>query len=343
MLSPLYGGRRWRRCRGYCAGSAHIGPTPDRNGNPRPGTLTAFGKVADRPPHRFCQYCEQNLLHGASGWAKFCGVRQARANHNQGRGTTVAPLKSTIKRAAPLAAVGAVLVVSALVASSLLLHRRPAVSESPNTTPSPSRANAPRTLSELLALKPDKLEGTDIALMNLLCAEGLPGAKGLNVRECLVTLDQWAQHASREIDRNYHHFREDPAYYYHSEAFYRMLMLAVVVYEDFGIRYNPKWIASPSEIRGNDHFFADSRDILVHGLVGPERMGTCSSMPVIYIALGRRLGYPLKLVTTKAHLFIRWDSPLERFDLEATGKGMNYLAGAEAACAGTCTGDPTAY
>jgi hypothetical protein len=184
-------------------------------------------------------------------------------------------------------------------------------------------ANSPRTLSELLALKPEQLEGTDIALMSLLCAEGLPGAEDLNVRGCLATLDQWAQHAKREIDRNYHRFREDPAYYYHSEAFYKMLMLAVVVYEDFGIRYNPKWIAPPSEMRGNDHFFADSRDILIHGMIGPQRMGTCSSMPVLYIALGRRLGYPLKLVTTKQHLFMRWDSRTERFNMDATGKGLD--------------------
>ena len=46
-------------------------------------------------------------------------------------------------------------------------------------------------------------------------------------------------------------------------------------------------------------------------------------MPVLYIAVGRRLGYPLKLVTTKSHLFIRWESAAERFDLEATGRGMN--------------------
>src|SRR5208282_5066058 len=99
--------------------------------------------------------------------------------------------------------------------------------------------------------------------------------------------------------------------------------LAVVVYEDFGIRYNPKWIAPPSEIRGDDHFFADSRDILIHGMIGPQRMGTCSSMPVLYIALGRRLGYPLKLVGTKGHLFVRWDSLSDRFDVDATAKGMN--------------------
>ena len=29
--------------------------------------------------------------------------------------------------------------------------------------------------------------------------------------------------------------------------------------------------------------------------------GTCSSLPVLQVAVGRRLGYPLKLVTTKGH------------------------------------------
>jgi hypothetical protein len=189
--------------------------------------------------------------------------------------------------------------------------------------PRTSGAKLPRTLSGLLALGPDQLEGADIAMMNLLCAEGLPGAEDLRVEECLSTLNQWAQHARREIEHNRHHFREDPAYYYHSEAFYQMLMLAVVVYEDFGVRYNPKWISAPSEVYKDDHFFADSRDILIHGMLGPGRMGTCSSMPVLYIALGRRLGYPLKLVSTRQHLFMRWDGSEERFDMEATGKGLD--------------------
>ena len=127
--------------------------------------------------------------------------------------------------------------------------------------------------------------------MNLLCAEGLSGTEDLNVDESLTRLDQWAQHIQSETARNFHHFKEDPAYYYNSENFYKMLMMAVVLYEDYGIRYDPKWIAAPETIRHNDHFFADSRDILIHGLINSPHMGTCSSMPVLYIALGCRLGY----------------------------------------------------
>jgi hypothetical protein len=49
--------------------------------------------------------------------------------------------------------------------------------------------------------------------------------------------------------------------------------------------------------------------------LGQRRMGTCSSMPVLYVTLGRRLGYPVKLVTAKAHLFVRWEQTGERFNL----------------------------
>lgn len=181
----------------------------------------------------------------------------------------------------------------------------------------------PHSLAELLALSPAELEQCDIARMNLLCAEGLPGSENLNVDESLAMLDQWAQGIGSEIKRNYHHYREDPAYYYNSENFYKMLMMSVVLYDDYRIRYNPKWIETPSEIQADDHFAADSRDILIHGLTGQQRMGTCSSMPVLYVALGRRLGYPLKLVTTKAHLFLRWDSSTGKFNMDATGKGLN--------------------
>jgi hypothetical protein len=181
----------------------------------------------------------------------------------------------------------------------------------------------PETLNGLLALSPAELEHCDIARMNLLCAENLPGAENLKVEECLATLDQWAQHIKSETDRNEHHFKEDPAYYSNSEAFYKMLMMAVVLYEDYGVRYNPKLITSPEATVADDHFFADSRDVLIHGLTGSRHMGTCSSMPILYIALGRRLGYPLKLVKAKGHLFMRWDSPTEKFDMDATGKGLD--------------------
>jgi len=184
-------------------------------------------------------------------------------------------------------------------------------------------ATTPKKLEDLLTLQPSQLEKCDIALVNLLCSQGLPGAGEMRIEDYLDTLDKWAGHVQAETARNFHRFRDNPADFYNSEGYFRMLMMAVVVYEDFGVRYNPDRITSPGQIDPNDRFFANSQDIFLNGLIKGQRMGTCSSMPILYIAIGRRLGYPLKLVATKAHLFIRWESNVDYFDVEATSKGMN--------------------
>jgi hypothetical protein len=179
------------------------------------------------------------------------------------------------------------------------------------------------SLVDLLQLPSAELEPTDVALLNLVCAQNLPGAGELNISNQLATLDQWAKRVQSETDRHLYRFRAKPAEFENSEGYFRMLMMAVVFYEDFNIRYNPNRMSSPENINPDDRFFADSEDIFLHGLLGTHRMGTCSSMPVLYAAIGRRLGYPLKLVATKAHLFLRWEDGKERFNLEATGRGMN--------------------
>jgi hypothetical protein len=181
----------------------------------------------------------------------------------------------------------------------------------------------PGTFHELLAKPPADLERTDTALLNLLCARGLPGADSVNVQEFLQTLNHWAERIKSETERHLYRFRKNPAEFDHSEGYFRMLMMAVVLYEDFGVRYNPALVLPPDQLRTGDHFFANAENVFLHGLLGLRRLGTCSSMPVLYVALGRRLGYPMKLVTAKAHLFVRWEGAGERFNLEATGRGMN--------------------
>ena len=180
-----------------------------------------------------------------------------------------------------------------------------------------------RNLFQVILANPAQVEGFDIALLNLACAEGLPGAEHMDRDKCLAQLGLWAQHVRTETDRHLYRYRSHPQEYDNSEGYFRMLMMAVVACEDFGVRYNPERISAPASSSETDTFFADSQDLFLHGLCGPTRTGTCSSMPVLYVALGRRLGYPLKLVTTKSHIFARWESSSERFNVEATGRGMN--------------------
>jgi hypothetical protein len=67
--------------------------------------------------------------------------------------------------------------------------------------------------------------------------------------------------------------------------------------------------------------FSNPADLFIHGMVNNTNGGTCSSMPVLYTAVGRRLGYPIKLALAKQHVFCRWDDGKERFNIEAAGNG----------------------
>ena len=179
------------------------------------------------------------------------------------------------------------------------------------------------TLPALLSLSVDSLEKLDLARMNLLCASGLPGAEDLNVSASLAMLDQMAVRVRTETGRHHYRFQRNPEEFEHSEGFFKMLMLAVVLTEDFGVHYAPGKMGTAAEARTGDGFFGDARDVFLHGLTGPNRQGTCSSLPVLHVAVGRRLGYPLRLVTTKGHLFVRWEDAHERFNVEAAGRGVN--------------------
>jgi len=181
-------------------------------------------------------------------------------------------------------------------------------------------------LSSLLSLPLEQMGGLDIGQLNLLCAEGLPGAEDLDVNNSLVMLDQMAARVRGETDRHYYRFQKSPSEFENSEGFFRMIMLAVVLAEDFQVHYAPDKISSPADAGVDDGFYNDSKDVFLHGLIGPKRQGTCSSLPVLQVAVGRRLGYPLKLVTTKGHLFVRWEDSRERFNIEAAGQGVNRFA-----------------
>jgi len=188
----------------------------------------------------------------------------------------------------------------------------------------------PQTLDDLLALEADELEQVDIARMNLLCATGMPGAENLDIEHALATLDRWAERVRFETERHLYRVH-DPRYaehYRNSEAYLRASFLLQVLQEDLGVKYDMTAVGNFS--------FADSRVAFIHGMI-PEpgqtiadtKGGTCASLPVLYVAVGRRLGYPLKLVTTKGHIFCRWDgkdhpNPVwrERFNIEGSGEGF---------------------
>lgn len=163
----------------------------------------------------------------------------------------------------------------------------------------------------LAEMTDDELAGVDVAVMNLACAAGLPGGEAIDYPGCLETLDRWADVVGQLMERNFDHlYRPRPERYDHSESLFRAVMLVKLLQKFCGVRYNP----TKTEPKPSDPY--EMIDVFIHGVTqGPG--GTCANLPVVYAAVGRRLGYPLRLVKAKGHLFNRWDDP-------ATGERFNF-------------------
>ncbi len=61
-----------------------------------------------------------------------------------------------------------------------------------------------------------------------------------------------------------------------------------------------------------------------------SKVGTCSNLPVLYLALAHRLGWPLKAVVSRDHMWCRWDDGKpggKRFNIEATNAASDGESG----------------
>jgi hypothetical protein len=168
----------------------------------------------------------------------------------------------------------------------------------------------------LCSLPDDELAKRDITELNLCAANGLPGATDLDVAACLATLDEWVDLVRLAIERVWKH-RARGEYSDLTGNQFRVLVMITILQRDVEVHYNPDCMTG-------EYDATDARDHFIHGpLYGHG--GTCSSLPILYLAIGRRLGFPLYLVKAKEHLFVRWEGEGERFNIEATSRGFRPL------------------
>jgi hypothetical protein len=160
----------------------------------------------------------------------------------------------------------------------------------------------PESLNELLEVPADLLTNVDVARMNLLCSVGLPGVPYLDVTLGCRIFDEWAQYIRQVTESQRHLLTDHGDVIEHSEPLWRLYCLGKVLGDQLGITY--------CEVERDCRIEADWKQSdrhFVYGILGPERHGTCSSLPVLVTAIGRRLGYPMKLVHSPGHVFSRWD------------------------------------
>jgi hypothetical protein len=129
-------------------------------------------------------------------------------------------------------------------------------------------------LAAVLALPSDRQGTLDIAVRNLVCAEGLPGAEGLDVISCLHRLDRWADAVHRYTRDAMADYQRNPAEYGRQRGYFKFLCMVTLLKHPkaIGVAYQPTAIGNLD--------FLDSRDDLLHGLLTRKlarRCPCCSS------------------------------------------------------------------
>jgi hypothetical protein len=156
----------------------------------------------------------------------------------------------------------------------------------------------------------------DVAAFALEVAVRMPGCESLDVAAHLKWVDDAAALVRFQTERHMYRFWRNPAGSNNSEAEYRLSWLVTVLQRDLGVRYRMESV----ELSDED-FFRDPDNLFIHAII-QGKGGTCSSLPFLFAAVGRRLGYPLKIVPCKRHLFIRWEGEDgERVNVESTSQG----------------------
>lgn len=135
---------------------------------------------------------------------------------------------------------------------------------------------------------------------------------------CQRKLVEWTEKVRWETVKAMDLFEKRPGDYCNSRNFFRALTLITVLQQDCGVHYNPAKI--PEDVP------FETADSFIFGIIQGNG-GTCTTIPVLYAAIGRRLGYPLKLVKAVSkqytHFFVRWDGDGARFNMEGTAQGLS--------------------
>ena len=175
----------------------------------------------------------------------------------------------------------------------------------------PPRTNAERDLENMLR---GKDEGIDLALANWLIAADVPEFQGTTRDMYFAELDRMTGQVRRDIARMEKvaiSRGKNPA---DPDTRCAMFCNAIV---NLRFAYTEEFRSeklTPAQMRG---LYSDANNIFLAGLLRTRR-GSCVSMPLPYLVIGRRLGMPVHLVSVGQHCFIRWEEPGYRLNIETT-------------------------
>lgn len=177
--------------------------------------------------------------------------------------------------------------------------------------PQDTTVKRPRTVWQLLALPDDELERVDLVELNLAVAQEIPGAGPFDLVKHQRVVDRWAEEIAEHLAR------VEPVFYRESDRWnddihlFRLGQMAWYMHHRVRIQYIPELKNDKQPVYG------DPKELLLHGLTD-EKLGTCGNMATLYVAIGRRFGWPVSLACVDSHSVCRFDNGEVVHNVEAT-------------------------
>lgn len=181
-----------------------------------------------------------------------------------------------------------------------------------------------RSVADLIALSDSELEEVDILEMSIAVAREIPGLADLDYDRYRQIVDNWTEQFRAWLPTVEHDFHKDPSKYQNDINFFRLGMLAQFLDQSVGVAYVEEQREAQVEARKGGRevevAYTDPGHLLLHGLIDTKR-GTCATMPVLHVAIGRRLGWPVALACASSHYVCRYDDGRRVYNIEATDTG----------------------
>jgi hypothetical protein len=188
------------------------------------------------------------------------------------------------------------------------------VVQPPPVAPLPVASKAREAFGMLIGKSPDEISQIDLATLSLSCLGGLPDTDGIDLDQARDRIDKLAalvkSKTAAAVTANQNgnpNFRDNPQF--------RALMLVGTLQDDFNYAHETFQTSAIPRPPVDDQGKTRPEDMFFHG-GADETDGTAINNPILFVAVGQRLGYPLKLVAASGHLFARWDDGKTRFNIE---------------------------
>lgn len=178
------------------------------------------------------------------------------------------------------------------------------------------------TLAEMVALTDDDLSAVDPVVMNIVVAKGIPSLANLDVGRYIALADQWAGNLRRRMPMLEENFHKQPGKWNNDLAIFRLGLVCQFLDVAIGIGYREEFVNL------KEHLYTNPSDLFLNGVMDTRR-GTCASMAILNVVIGRRVGLPVFLATAASHFLCRYEDGAAVYNIESTDTGNGTFSAAD--------------